>query len=266
MEFLFVRKKVLVFVMMIFFVVGSFVSGYFLGSKSRQSLPATAVTGQKLVPIYWVDRSDQKISLTFDGTWGADYTEQLLDILAKHEIKVTFFFAGYWLEEYPELAKKIAQNGHEIGNHTYTHPHCSNLSQKDLIKELQDTQKLIRELTGQKPRFFRPPFGDYNNSVIRTAHQLDYQVVQWSLDSLDWKEPGADFIVQRILDNTESGEIILMHNNAPHTPEALETIIPQLINKGFEIVPLGELVYQNDYQIQPHNGLQIRSQGAVFRE
>ena len=258
MRLFLVKGKVFTICLLLFLLVFSFVTGYLVAGRRSPVLP---VVDQRLVPIYSVQRPDKKIAITLDGTWGADYTEELLDIFAEHDIFITFFFAGYWLEEYPDLVRKIARAGHEVGNHTYTHPHCPRISRQKLIEELEETSGLIKKLTGKRPRFFRPPFGEYNDKVIRTARDLNYQVIQWSLDSLDWKEPGVDFIVERILGNTESGEIILMHNNAPDTPEALRRIIPELKKKGYQPVPLSELIYSENYDIYSHNGLQVK--GAV---
>ncbi|ACL69552.1 polysaccharide deacetylase family protein [Halothermothrix orenii] len=244
------------------FFISVFTIGFFAGDKYGDVIP---VLNKRLVPIYKVDRVDKKISITLDGTWGANYTEELLDIFEENDVKVTFFFAGYWLEKYPDLVKKIAVEGHDVENHTYTHPHCNSLSPEQIEDELERTSDLIEELIGKRPRFFRPPFGEYNNKVIETATGLDYQVVQWSLDSLDWQEPGVQYIVDRILNNVTSGEIVLMHNNAPHTPEALRILIPELKKRGFKIVPLSELVYKDNYYIQSHSGLQVRQKGAGDR-
>lgn len=231
-----------------------FIFGFMLGNKYGEAIP---VLNQRMVPIYKVDRDDQKIAITLDGTWGANYTEELLDIFAEQGITITFFFAGYWLEKYPELVKKIAAAGHEIGNHTYTHPHCNSLSRDELIKELETTSDLIEELIGNRPTMFRPPYGEYNNQVLTTCNQLGYQVIQWSIDSLDWREPGVDFIFNRIITKARPGDIILMHNNAPDTPEVLRRLIPALQKKGFEIVPLSEMVFKTDYYIESHSGLQV---------
>lgn len=252
-------RRYILIISLIFLVV-IFCAGFLLGNKYGESIP---VLNQRLVPIYKVAREDNKIAITLDGTWGADYTEKLLDIFKKHDLKITFFFAGYWLEKYPDLVKKIAAAGHEIGNHTYTHPHCNSLSKEKLIKELEDTSNLIEKLIGKRPRFFRPPFGEYNDKVIRTAEELGYQVVQWSLDSLDWQEPGVDYIIKRILNNVSAGDIILMHNNAPDTPEALKTLIPELKKRGYEIIPLSELIYQQNYYIESHSGLQVKRGGKA---
>ncbi len=250
------RKKFFLFsVFLILLVFLSFASGFYVRGLNIEAVPVTA---QRLVPVYKVDRPDNRIAITLDGTWGADFTEEILQIFADHDIKISFFFAGYWLEKYPELVKKIAAEGHGVENHSYTHPHCNLLSRKSLIEELEKTSDLIEELTGDRPTYFRPPFGEYNDNVVRISRELGYQVVQWSIDSLDWKEPGEDFIVKRILDNISAGDIVLMHNNAPDTPGALRRIIPELQKRGYQIVPLSELIYEKDYRIQTHNGLQVR--------
>ncbi len=164
------------------------------------------------------------------------------------------------MEKYPEMGRKIIADGHEIGNHSYTHPHCNSLSPQQLKEELNKTSYLIQEISGKWPRFFRPPFGEYNNKVIQVCEDENYQVIQWSIDSLDWKNPGVHFMVKRILDRAGPGEIILMHNNGSQTAEALRIIVPRLQEMGYKIVPLSELVYQDNYYIESHSGVQKRIQ------
>jgi len=230
--------------------------GFLLGNKYGESIP---VLNQRLVPIYKVDTDQNLISLTLDGTWGADYTDEILDILRENNIKITFFFAGYWLEKYPDIVKRIAAEGHEIENHSFTHPHFNSLSREKIKEELESTSDLVEEIIGIRPRFFRPPFGEYNNNVIKTINNLDYQIIQWSIDSHDWMEPGVEYIVNRVLSNAGSGDIILMHNNAPDTPQALRRIIPKLKEKGLKIVPLSEMVYRDNYYIESYSGKQVRN-------
>lgn len=246
------KNFILLFFLGLILVV--FTVGFLMGNKYGEAIP---VLNQRLVPIYKVARDDKLISITLDGTWGANYTEEILQILRENNVKITFFFAGYWLEKYPELVRKIAAEGHEIGNHSYTHPHFNQLSKEKIKEELESTSNLIEKLIGKRPVFFRPPFGEYNNNVIRTANELGYQVIQWSIDSLDWMEPGVDKIVERVL-KAESGDIILMHNNAPETPEALRRLIPIFKQRGYRIVPLSELVYKDNYYIESHSGRQVR--------
>ncbi len=238
---------------MIPLVMGVYGLGFFSSFLWQQ---ARMVSSQRKVPIYRVETGERELAITIDGVWGAEYTPEILDILEEHQLSITFFFGNHWLEEYPELAREIDARGHEIGNHTATHPHLSQLSSQEIKEELLSNEALITELTNKRPRFFRPPFGDYSDSVIRVAEELEYQTIQWNIDSLDWKNPGADFIVRRIMDQVAAGDIILMHNNAPDTPGALRELIPALQEEGYRLVPLSELVLKKNYYIESHSGVQ----------
>ncbi|MFW6029523.1 MAG: polysaccharide deacetylase family protein [Halanaerobiales bacterium] len=250
-----VKKIILTIFLVSFIFIFSF--GIFIGNKYGESIPV--LNQKKLVPIYSVNRDDKLVAITLDGTWGAEKTDQILEILREEEVKISFFFAGYWLEKYPDVVKKIAAEGHEIENHTFTHPHCKSLSKDKLIDELESTSDLVEKLIGKRPKYFRPPFGEYNNNVIKTSNDLGYQVIQWTIDSHDWMEPGVDYIVDRVMSNVKSGDIILMHNNAPDTPEALGKIIPELKEKGFKIVPLSKMVYKDNYYVETYTGRQIKT-------
>ena len=152
--------------------------------------------------------------------------------------------------------KKIVAAGHEIGNHTYSHPHLNNLSPAAIRQELERNHNNIKAITGTDPFLFRPPFGEYSNKVIEVAQELGYYTIQWSIDSLDWKDVSAQFIVDRILSQAGPGEIVLMHNNGKHTAEALAHFLPELKARGCEIVPISELIYRDNYYIEQHSGLQ----------
>ncbi len=154
------------------------------------------------------------------------------------------------------MVKRIVDEGHEIGNHSFTHPNCSQLSREKFREELTSTTDLIYALTETRSCYFRPPFGDYSNMVIEVGQEEDHQVIQWSIDSLDWKSPGVDFIVKRVLDQVSPVDIILFHNNGEHTLEALQILIPKLLADDYKIVPLSELVYKDNYYIESHSGLQ----------
>lgn len=214
------------------------------------------------VPIYAVDTREKKLAISFDAAWGADYTPTLLKILEENDVKTTFFLTGIWVKKYPEMVKAIAAAGHELGNHTSTHPHCNELSEEEFIKELKDNEEMIFKLTGKRTRLFRPPFGEYNNTNIRAARKLGYEVIQWSVDSLDWQELGVEAVVDRVLKNAHPGAIVLFHNNAKYTPEALPVILKSLKDQGYKIVPVSELLIKGDYYIEKHSGLQKRKPGS----
>lgn len=219
-------------------------------------------TSDRRVPIYKVDRDDNKIAISLDATWGADQTEELLDILDKHQVKTTFFLAGYWVEEFPDHVRMIADRGHELGNHSYAHPHMNSLSPAQIREDLQNNHDLLKEITGEDAFLFRPPFGEYSNKVIEVAEELGYFTIQWSIDSLDWKDVSADFMVNRVMERAGPGDIVLFHNAGRHTPEAIDVLLGRLADRGFEVVPISQVIYLEDYYIESHSGIQRRRASA----
>lgn len=225
-----------------------------LGLPER--LTAVITRDQRLVPIYYVDTPEKKVAISFDASWGAERTEKILDILRENEIKTTFFLTGFWVEEHPDLVRLIAAEGHEIGNHTATHPHLSACTAEQIRNELSRVEEMITEISGQKPDLFRPPFGDYTNQVISVASGLGYKTIQWSIDSLDWQNLTADEIVQRVTNRAHKGAIVLFHNNGLHTADALPDIIDYFKRNDYAVVPISELIYHDNYTIDPHSGAQ----------
>lgn len=203
----------------------------------------------KLLPIYSVDVPDKRIAISFDATWGTENTQRILDILDAHHVKTTFFLVNIWLEKYPDVAQTISQRGHEIGMHSTTHAHFSQLSETQMERELKDNYQMIQDVTGQKPVLFRPPYGEYNNNVIRTVDRLGFKAIQWSVDSLDWKDLSAAQIQERILSKIKPGDIVLFHNAGKYTPDALDPLLTTLEQQGYSIVPISELLLKGDYYI-----------------
>lgn len=208
----------------------------------------------RMVPIYRVETQEKKVAISFDAAWGSDITPKLLATLKKHNIKTTFFLVKFWMDKYPEMTKLIAKEGHEIGNHSATHPHMGSISREEIMKELKDTHDKIKGLTGQNAILFRPPFGDYNNTLITTAGEMGYHVIQWDVDSLDWKDLSADAIYDRVIEQIKPGSIVLFHNNGKHTAEALEPIINELKKQGYKIVPISQLLIKGNYYIDKSTG------------
>lgn len=234
--------------------------GYFLLQAAPFNYAVSMVSQSiGLKPIYSVETEEKTIAISFDATWGAEHTEDILDILDKYEINTTFFLVNIWIEDNPAIAKEIADRGHEIGLHSVSHPKFTTLTTEEMKTELNDNAAKILEVTGQKATLFRPPYGDYNDTVIQVCQQLDYIPIQWSVDSMDWKGLSSGEIIQRVLNQIDNGKIVLFHNNGENTAAALETILPKLKEEGYTIVPIGELILKDDYYVD-YNGRQRRNQ------
>lgn len=198
------------------------------------------------------------ISISFDAAWGADDTIQILDILDKYNVKTTFFMTGGWVEDFPDMVKEIHKRGHDLGNHSQTHKHMSKLSVAEQQDEINQVSQSVKELTGYDMFLFRPPYGDYNTTLIETVYGCNYYPIQWSVDSLDWKDYGVDNIIKTVTKhkNMKDGAIVLMHNGAKYTAAALENVIKTLQADGYTIVPLSELIIRDNFHMDA-NGMQI---------
>lgn len=185
----------------------------------------------------------KEIALTFDA--GSDIVGiGILDVLKKHNIKATFFLTGKWVEKYPEYARRIANEGHEIGNHSYSHPDAVKTSAAAFKEDILKAEEAIKKATGKSPQpYFRFPFGSYNSAALKTVGEAGYPFsIQWSLDTIDWQQPSAEVIISRIEAGASNGDIILMHIGGVNTPEAVDKIIPWLKEKGYQLVTLTELL------------------------
>lgn len=221
------------------------------------TISSSAVDGREL-PIYCVEVKEPEIALTFDAAWGNEDTAEILRILKEQEVQVTFFMTGGWVEAYPEDVKAILADGHDLGNHSENHKNMSQLSNQEKKEEIMKVHNRVKELTGYEMFLFRPPYGDYDNAVIKTAKACGYYSIQWDVDSLDWKDYGVDSIIQTVCTNAHlgNGSIILCHNGAKFTAEALEAMICNLKEQGYQFVPVSKLIYRDHYNMD-HEGRQI---------
>lgn len=236
------------------------VAASYLGMQPGSDLMAQARTRE--LPVYSVERGDGKIAISFDAAWGAENTPALLDILDEYGVKTTFFLVGIWTEKYPEMVKEIAARGHEVENHSTTHPQMSKLSEAKIIEELRVNADRIEQITGKRPTLFRPPYGDYNDTVVRVSRAQGYECVQWNVDSLDWKNRGVDDLIERATKNSASGDIVLFHNDSKYIVQALPVILARYQAEGFEVVPVSELLLQGETTID-HTGRQHRKEPAT---
>ena len=180
----------------------------------------------------------------------------LIDILGKYKVKATFFVVGDWVDKYPETVKALHDAGHEVMNHSNTHAHMSQLSKDEIIADVEACNDKIEAVTGVRPTLIRPPYGEYDDNVITAIRSIGMEPIQWDVDSLDWKDLEAPEIIKRVTGKVQSGSIVLFHNAALHTPEALPTIIETLLQEGYTFVPISEIILPQPYTID-HTGRQL---------
>ena len=251
MKVVFIKKAVLVLAI---FVI-AFLSAYGLNSAG---LEVSATFQNRKIPIYSVDTSENKIAISFDAAWGADKTREIMSICDSYGIKATFFLVGFWVEEYPDMVKEIYNNGFEIGLHSNTHPDMTKLSKKEIKQELETNISLIEELTGFRPKLFRPPYGYYNNDLIEVCESMGISCIEWSVDSLDWKGLSAGEISGRVTTQSKNGSIVLFHNNSDNILDGLKMVLEYFRLNETQVVPIGDLIYYEDFTIN-HEGTQIKN-------
>ena len=203
----------------------------------------------KEMPICSVETKEKKAALTFEAAWGNEDVARVLEILKEHEVHATFFLTGEWVEKYPEDVKAIQEAGHDIGNHSESHRSMTGLSGEEQKAEIMSAHEKVKALTGTEMQLFRLPYGSYDDSVIRNIESCGYYPIQWSIDSFDWKDYGTDSIVEVVLshEKLENGAIILLHSGTKYTAEALPGLLEGLEERGYQMVPVSELIYKEDY-------------------
>jgi peptidoglycan-N-acetylglucosamine deacetylase len=183
------------------------------------------------------------IAMTFDDGPSAALTPKLLDLLAAHHIKATFFVIGENVAEHPEIVARAAREGHEIANHSWSHPNLGKMSQEGVRSQLQRTDDAIKSAIGKSPTLLRPPYGSITEREKRWIHdEFGYDIILWDVDPLDWKRPGPAVVRNRILKETRPGSIVLSHDIHPGTVEAMPSTFDELEAKGFKFVTVSELL------------------------
>ena len=212
------------------------------------------------LPIYSVETTEKVVSITFDSAWSTDDLDEILKILESHNCVATFFVEGNWADNNPDAVKKIHDQGHILGNHGANHKHMTQLSEAQMLAEIQGCHDNIKELIGIDMNLFRAPYGDYNEIVVAKAKELGYNTIQWDVDSHDWKDYGVESIVDTVCnhENLKNGSIILLHNGTKYTAKALDKMLSNLEAQGYSFIPLDQLIITVDYEID-HTGRQSKS-------
>jgi len=254
MFFVFNKDKIVSCVIAISTVIILFLMANVLVPTSDSTIETNA-SEEKLLPIYSVKTPEKKVALTINCAWSSEDIDLILKTLDENQVKVTFFMVGDWIEKNKDAAKKIYEAGHEIGNHSYSHPHVNNMTYDQNLAEIKKCSELIKSITGEKCKLYRGPYGEYNNTVIKAAQDYGCKVIQWNIDSLDWKGLTEEQIWERIEPKLENGSIILMHNGTENTALALNNIIKKIKEKGYEVGTVSSIIYEENYKIDS-NGKQ----------
>lgn len=207
----------------------------------RQIIPKVKMSDFPDLPVYQGNSGKKEMALMINVAWGTEYVEGILQVLRENSVKATFFLDGSWLLKNPDIAKKMVAEGHEIGNHAYTHPDMAALSAERQLDQIVKTQEAIKQIVNVDSKWFAPPSGSYNASTVKLARSRGMRTVLWTLDTVDWRRPPEKTISNRILPNARNGAMVLMHPTEP-TLGALRTLVPDLKKKGFRLVTVSELM------------------------
>jgi len=204
--------------------------------------------------IYSVQTDKKVIALTFDISWGDVRTEPILKVLEEKGVKkASFFLSSPWAKTHPQIVDKIVKGGYEIGSHGHKHVNYSSLTDEEIRTQIRTAHQILSDVTGKTPKLIRLPNGDFDKRVLRIANELNYTVIQWDTDSMDWMNKGVDTIINRVVTKAHPGDIVLMHasDSCKQTHEALPIIIDQLRAKGYEFVTVSELLKQSRVDNKP---------------
>ena len=224
------------------------------GLVAGQYVSSSSAT--KKLPIYSVQTDKKQVAITFDAAWTNQDTDELIKILKKHKATATFFIVGDWADRFPESVKAFYDAGHTIANHSDTHKAFSKCSREEIRKEIVDCNEKLEKITGEKVTLVRAPSGDYTKESLEIAKSLGMQTIQWNCDSLDYTKISVEEIVNRVVNGTDNGSILLFHNGVENTAEALDRILTELRKQGFSFVSVNDLIYKDNYYLD-HTGKQI---------
>ncbi len=216
---------------------------------------ASASATNKKLPIYSVETDEKKIAITFDAAWSNQDTDNLIEILKKHNAKATFFVVGDWADKFPESVKAFYDTGHTIANHSDTHKAFSKCTREEIKEEIVNCNEKLEKITGEKVTLLRAPLGDYTNESLEVTESLNMYMIQWDNDSLDYTGLTVDEIVNRVVSRARNGSIVLFHNGVDTTAEALDKVLTELEKQGYTFVSVNDLIYRDNYSID-HTGRQ----------
>ena len=204
----------------------------------------SSVASRVLDPIYQGNSGEKAVAIAVNVDWGEEYIPQMLKSFKENQAEVTFFVSGKWAEKNPELLKEMKAAGHSIQNHGYKHLHFNNISAEEASEQIRKAEEIINKTVGEKPRFFAPPYGEYNQQLLNVVAALDYELIMWSIDTIDWQRPDPATIVKRVSNKLHNDAIILMHPTDP-TVKALPAILEKIKQDGYKMLTIDKIIKQS---------------------
>lgn len=208
---------------------------------AKQIPPKVSLDDLGALPIYRGNSQKKQMALMINVAWGDEFLPDMLETLKKYNVKATFFLDGSWTKKNPSIAKQIYDDGFEIGNHAYSHPDMSKYGADAALSQISRTNAVVKQAIGITPKLFAPPSGAFNSTTVKVAHGQGMRTILWTIDTIDWRKPPSATITNRVLSKAENGALVLMHPTAP-TRDALRTLIPSLLQKGYRLVTVSELL------------------------
>ncbi len=239
MKVCFVSRKGIISALVLIGLLVSIFSGFVIYTNSISS------ASYMQEPIYQGNTGQKAVSITVNVDWGEEFIPEMLKEFEKSGARVSFFVTGNWAEKNAELLKNMHEQGHSIQNHGYKHVHFASLSSTQTAEEIRKAEEVIYNITGNKTRFFAPPYGEQNRQILQGVHSLGYDLIMWSVDTIDWQRPGPDTIVKRVINKVHNDAIILMHPTEPSL-KALPQLLKYLKDEGYQIVTIDQIIIKKD--------------------
>mgnify|MGYP001943826594 CR=1 FL=1 len=203
--------------------------------------PKTNLSDLPASPIYRGHPEKQMVSLLINVSWGTEYIPDILQTLKEKNVKASFFIEGKWALSNPNVVQMVKEQNHLIGNHAYNHPDMARINREEIFEQINETNSILQAITGDKPKYFAPPSGSFNDEVVTIAHQLEMETILWTVDTIDWKRPSVSVMVNRVMSKIHPGATILMHPTEP-VAKGLADLIDQIKEKGYKIGTIEQLL------------------------
>jgi len=196
-------------------------------------------------PIYQGNSGQKAVAVMVNVDWGEEFIPAMLEELKKHNAKATFFVTGKWAEKNSGLVKRMHEEGHSVQNHGYKHLHFNSLSSEEAGEQIKKAEEIVFGLTGEKTRFFAPPYGEYNQRLLQAVASMNYKLIMWSIDTVDWKRPDPQTIVKRVANKLHNDALVLMHPTEP-TIKALPELLQCLEEQGYKTLTIDKIIIENN--------------------